>query len=185
MQGLTATYILADLDRRTAMHFQLLGRMLSDESRWHRYPWIQDPYYERLARHGSRLVGMGEFYLQREPCLRVHPPGGTCVPWHTDAQFGHQPSEWNVWVPLTTITDETQTIWLTDPDGERFPAMVRTDQALIFNGGSQEHGNQVNATTTERRSFDFRLLPREGYVPGGRTVKYGVSMTLGEYWVAL
>ncbi len=129
----------------------------------------------------------GEPYLyQREPNLRIHPPGGTAVPWHTDADFGHLPEEWNVWVPLTETTDDSQRLWLNHDYGR--PGGIQVipvplGSAFLFRGATIQHGNLVNTTDTTRVSFDFRLIERTHYRDtGARTVLYGVPLRVPEYW---
>lgn len=135
------------------------------------------------------------YLYQREPNLRIHPPGGVAVPWHTDADFGHLPEEWNVWVPLTEITDDSQRLWLRPTVGDTLPETVEwakgtelaphihPGSALIFRGATTEHGNQVNATDTTRVSFDFRLIEKRHYRDTGAvTVLYKVPLLLGTYW---
>jgi ectoine hydroxylase-related dioxygenase (phytanoyl-CoA dioxygenase family) len=158
---------------------------------WHR-DWKQffrsGIYQDFVHEMAVHVFDEGVSYLfQVEPNLRIHPPGGVCVPWHTDAEFGHLPEEWNVWVPLTETTNDSQRLWI---DGYckncPCPMVVPFGSALIFHGAEVRHGNVVNTTDITRVSFDFRLLAKEHYRDtGARTVKYDIPLRVPEYWVEM
>lgn len=164
--------------------FTALGRMLDTPDKWHEFEWSRLSAYRKLTAYmADLLIGSGvPYYFQREPNLRIHPTGGTAVPWHTDADFGHLEAEWNVWIPLTEIEHSTQQIWLSTEEGLRYPPFVKLGYALCFRGAVVEHGNQTNLAA-ERRSFDFRLLASPNYKDRGhQTVRYGVPLREPEYW---
>lgn len=141
--------------------------------------WKASPFYRALAKE---IAGPGHWLVQCEPNLRVHSPGAKSVPWHTDADFGHLSAEWNVWVPLTEMTDDSQRLWI---KGERgtYPVHVPLEHAFVFHGATTRHGVIRNRTDTTRYSFDFRLLPLADYRDQGKvSVRYGVPLRLGDYW---
>jgi ectoine hydroxylase-related dioxygenase (phytanoyl-CoA dioxygenase family) len=144
---------------------------------------VENLYVPLVREMATHVIPEGEPYLyQVEPNLRFHPPGGVVVPWHTDADFGHLPEEWNVWVPLTETTDDSQRLWVQPPSYGQ-PARVPLGSALIFQGAILRHGNKVNTTDTTRVSFDFRLIAKKDYRDtGAKTVKYGVPLRVPEYW---
>lgn len=155
------------------------------EEPWHERDWENMPGYWQLARRIRNLLGPGPpspYLVQREPNLRVHPPGGKSVPWHTDAEFGHQAEEVNVWVPLMECTDDSQRLWIKDETGTH-PVDVPLGDAFVFNGARVRHGVIRNRTPVTRYSFDFRLLRRSDCRDEGRvSVLYGVPLRLGDYW---
>jgi hypothetical protein len=156
---------------------------------WHAIDWEHFDAYLALVREMAAKVlpPHATFLYQREPNLRIHPPGGTAVKeWHTDAKYGHLDLEWNVWVPLTETTDDSQRLWLQTPSKGRAAVKVRRGQAFIFRGAQVPHGNVVNTTDTTRVSFDFRLLLRSHYRDTHAvSVKYGVPLRVPEYWAVM
>ena len=165
-----------------------MGRVATDPATWHAFDWASHPRYLELVDFAANICfgAASDFYFQAEPNLRIQAPGEVAVPWHTDADFGHQADEWNVWVPLTWIIDDTQRVWLSDSDSDGsgpWAPKVQLGEALIFRGATVTHGNHPNATNKTRRSMDFRLIARECYVDtGARTVEYDMPMTVGRYW---
>ena len=154
---------------------------------WHDHfghPPYRTPYVDLVRRMATEVFEPGEPYLyQAEPNLRIHPPGGVAVPWHTDADFGHLPEEWNIWTPLTATTHSSQRLHLQCEDGLIWAPHVRVGEALIFRGATLRHGNATNLTETTRLSFDFRLLAVKDYRDtGARTVLYDVPLRVPEYW---
>lgn len=151
--------------------------------RWHEWPWGTDAGFDLIVGHALfNLPTPDAMLVQREPNLRVHPPGGKSVPWHTDADFGHLPEEWNVWVPLTEMTDDSQRLWIKDETGTH-PVDVPLGCAFVFHGATTRHGVIRNRTDATRYSFDFRLLPLADYRDQGKvSVRYGVPLRLGDYW---
>lgn len=161
--------------------------MEHDPAAWHARDWEHDAKYLELVRMTAQFCGLTTpFLFQREPNLRYHPPGGTAVPWHTDADFGHLEEEWNVWVPLTETTDDSQRLWIEGPDCWQRAVNVPLGSVLIFRGATTRHGNQLNSTDIARHSFDFRLLAKEHYRDtGAKTVLYGVPLRVPEYWTEM
>ena len=164
-------------------YWSALGRLVRDQESWHALSWADNPRYLELVDFAAHTLGIDRpFYFQAEPNLRIQEPGEIAVPWHTDADFGHQVAEMNVWVPLTWIIDDSQRVWL-DRGGSPFAPKVQLGEALIFPGAAVRHGNHVNTTTRTRRSMDFRLVLAEEFTEtDNRTVVYDVPMTVGGYW---
>jgi hypothetical protein len=141
-------------------------------------------WYIGFARQMTSYLPGDSYLYQREPNLRIHPPGELCVPWHRDADLGHLLEEWNVWVPLTETFDDSQRLWIKhDDSGGIEPVRVPLGEAFIFPGARVPHGNGINTTDIARVSFDFRLIEKRYYRDtGAKTVKYGVPLRLGDYW---
>lgn len=54
---------------------------------------------------------IGEVVYQRDPTLRVHLPGQEALGnQHRDYDYKRQPTEVNVWLPLTPVGDRN-TLW--------------------------------------------------------------------------
>lgn len=163
-----------------------LASIRRTQERWHRYPWTSSFLYFSLVREIAATIwpdGVPPYYFQREPNLRIQPPGETCVPWHKDSDFGHLEEEWNCWMPLTEITDESQTVWVDEGPHGKAPIMLQPGQAFLFPGAAVTHGNVPNATDRTRRSMDFRLIEQKDFRDLDiRTVEYGMRLKVGDYW---
>lgn len=158
------------------------GAYATDPTVWHGIDWPTWPSYKRLvAEMASHLFPDGmPYYFQAEPNLRIMAPGDSGIPFHCDSEFGHLDAEWNVWIPLTEITDDCQRLW-----AEGGPVQVKLSQAYLFAGSTARHGSIWNTSDKTRRSMDFRLIPKEAFYDNGKTtVEYGVPMNLGNYWRA-
>lgn len=154
---------------------------------WHRLDWQNHLGYRDFARRMAKLcLGDVPYLRQREPNLRIQHTGNVAVPWHTDADFGHQAEEWNVYVPMTPITCNTQRLWIINEDEATVPVPVEVGGAYIFRGATVRHGNVPNMGAT-RYSFDFRLIAAADFEerPEATTVIHGVPFTAGPggYWV--
>lgn len=154
---------------------------------WHlRLDWPNMFTYHALVEEMAFIIWPDRdmpYYFQGEPNLRIQPPDSECVPWHSDADFGHLAAEWNVWIPLTHIFDVSQMLWVEEGPWGRLPVEVKLGQAYIFPGAQWQHGNKMNTTEVERRSFDFRLIAQHDFVDQKiLTHRYAVPLSLGEYW---
>ena len=161
-----------------------VDRFRQTPAAWHAVPWERSPWYLDLVEWAAGHLWHRpiEYLYQAEPNLRIQEPGNVAVPWHADRDFGHHPCEWNVWVPLTPLVDDSQRVWFGSDDHPYCPT-VDLGQALVFPGAIMRHGNQVNTSGRVRRSFDFRLIPADQFTDRGHsTVNYGVRMAEGDYW---
>jgi len=163
--------------------------------RWHQYNWRRSTFYKSLVGYIAEVLVILEqrdhhrafapYYFQIEPNLRLQPPGERIVDWHSDAYYGHQPEEWNVWIPLMHLSDDSQRLWVDDTPAGPHPIDVPFGSAYLFPGAQWRHGNQINATDVTRVSMDFRLISAQDFKDSGlASVKYGVKLSLGEYWRA-
>jgi ectoine hydroxylase-related dioxygenase (phytanoyl-CoA dioxygenase family) len=178
--------VIVDIDPDLMVILGLMA-LVKTHQEWHCRPWPTYGYSYLVSLMAAHIWPNpeGAYYFQIEPNLRIHRPGEECTDWHTDAEKGHLEAEWNVWVPLTEMTDVTQRLWVEDTPAGRHPVMVELGQAYIFPGARWKHGTVKNTTDTERRSFDFRLIARSDYEDtGAKSVLYGVPLRLGDYWRA-
>jgi hypothetical protein len=160
---------------------------------WHQYNWRRSVFYKALVEYIAEVLVILEardrhgsfepYYFQIEPNLRIQPPGETAVTWHSDAEYGHLAQEWNVWVPLMHLTDDSQRLWVDDTPAGPHPIDVPFGSAYIFPGAQWRHGNRPNETEVTRCSMDFRLIAQKDFVDHDvTTVRYGVKLSLGDYW---
>lgn len=167
------------------------ARVHDSPRRWHDFHWHRSYLYEQLVAMVALKIWASPtpYFFQTEPNLRIQPTGGTAVPWHKDSDFGHLDAEYNVWLPLTEITDNSQCCWLELAGSTRersavTPIRPAIGQAAIFRGAVLRHGNFPNQAA-ERRSFDFRLVAQEDFTDRNiQTFEYGRKLSLGDYWRA-
>jgi hypothetical protein len=177
--------VIFPLPRSLGSFVEGLAKIHSPEV-WHAMDWAHLYHYEILVEEMAFRIwpeGHTPYYFQIEPNLRIQPPGAECVPWHSDADFGHQPEEWNIWIPLTEITDVSQALWIEDGPWGKHPIVVNLDEAYVFPGAQWKHGNIANTTDVERRSLDFRLIRQCDFVDQKiRTVEYAMELSVVSYW---
>jgi hypothetical protein len=113
----------------------------------------------------SRTLGV---IYQVKPTLRVHMPGQShVVARHRDYAYKRQPTEVNVWLPLTAA-EGANSLWVESKPGlEDFaPFQISSyGKAVLFWGNQCEHYTTVNTTDTTRVSLDLRVIRSDLYVP--------------------
>jgi hypothetical protein len=126
--------------------------------------------------------------VQTRPNFRFQMPGSLGVTtWHRDSEMGHGPTETNVWLPLTEVSD-TNCLWLESSPGlgDFSPVRTRKDTALVFDGARLRHGNVLSLSNYTRVSIDFRVIRRAEYSDRAtRSVNMKQRFMLGEYFSAL
>jgi ectoine hydroxylase-related dioxygenase (phytanoyl-CoA dioxygenase family) len=114
------------------------------------------------------LGGVHQVYYQDKPTLRVHMPGQSHVcTRHRDYSYKRQPTEINVWLPLTAVGG-TNSLWVeSEPGCEDFTPFETNGfgEAVLFWGNQCEHYTVQNTTDTTRVSLDFRVVRSDLYVP--------------------
>jgi ectoine hydroxylase-related dioxygenase (phytanoyl-CoA dioxygenase family) len=125
---------------------------------------------------------------QRVPTFRVQLPNNLSVgEFHRDRDYGHDPSEINIWLPLTQARDSS-TVWIESFEGceDYKPYNLDNGQFLLFDGANLKHGNQINRTGFTRVSFDFRIIPASRYKPNDRlSINTKKRMVIGDYFEKL
>ena len=98
---------------------------------------------------------------QRTPTLRVHMPGPKALGVaHIDYTYFRQPTEVNVWLPLTPVAG-SNSLWSESAPGARDFAPFEVDgfgEAVLFWGNQCEHYSLPNETDVTRVSLDFRVV---------------------------
>jgi hypothetical protein len=120
-----------------------------------------------LASFLSEYVFHTNVFSQVRPTLRMHMPGQpSCVARHTDYIYHRQPTETNVWIPLTAVGG-TNSLWSeSEPQRQDF-APFETDgfgTAVLFWGNQCEHYSVPNTTDTTRVSLDLRVIRADLFV---------------------
>merc|ERR1711865_188078 len=136
----------------------------------------------------------GEFAIQKEPCIRVHVPGGTVlgrredetgehVGVHRDMDYGHQDGEVTFVVALTPMYG-SNSVWAeTSSDcGDFGPFTMEYGHFRCWNSAHCRHFNKVNETEVARMSFDFRVIPMSRYQDNESECSRDGRFKLGEYF---
>lgn len=104
----------------------------------------------------------GRIIFQRAPTLRVYPPGGETAmgSFHNDEQYHHQPSELNLWMPLSLEVKGTNSLWVESSPGlaDYEPLSLRYGQCYRGYLNQCRHGCQPNNSGITRVSLDFRII---------------------------
>lgn len=150
---------------------------------WHRlfyerFERLRDPYESFVQWWAHELFGAEPTWHQRTPTLRVSTPGRRSVlEYHTDADYGHQPGEVNVWVPLTDAYGSNSIVV------EGVAQTVHYGEVLVFDAVRLVHGAMTNRTDHTRLSFDFRLIRKRDYGANHRrSVAKGMELSVGHYF---
>jgi hypothetical protein len=100
------------------------------------------------------------WHYQYPPTLRLQPgPGAEAVREHSDAMYGHQDGEVNVWLPLSQYAKTRTTLWAESAQraGDFRALEVDVGEAFVFHGTSCRHRVPPNPTPFTRVSLDFRI----------------------------
>ena len=126
---------------------------------------------ERVLPHLAALTRENSFAVQREPSLRFALPGATAlgarklddaelVGMHTDADYGHRPSELNFAFALTRFEGSASLFVESTPmRGDFTEVKMGAGDIYTFAGATCRHHNKRNLTDDARVSFDFRIVP--------------------------
>ncbi|KAI8613899.1 hypothetical protein BC830DRAFT_428702 [Chytriomyces sp. MP71] len=133
----------------------------------------------RLSNVSPSTSGAYSFPLRYQcpPSLRIHPSGSPLFTRpHRDLEYGHQPGEVNLWLPLTdtkhppdAATLHVETRVTEDGDHADYaPVRLAVGQMLMFHGVVRHHRVFPNATAGTRVSLDFRVAPSKCFDNGWR-----------------
>jgi len=117
------------------------------------------PYVLSFLPHDEQVL-----LYQFPPTLRVHPPSDpprALGRMHHDAEYGHQPGEVNLWMPLAGRAEGNTALWVeSEPNLGDFSAWeMDYGQVGLFNGVECRHMTQPNDSGRTRVSMDFRVAP--------------------------
>ena len=112
-------------------------------------------------------IGGGRVLFQRAPTFRVYLPStDTNIPMgkmHKDEDYHHQPSEINIWLPISDNVHGNNSLWVeSEPNlGDFHP--LNLDYGQIYRGYLNQcrHYTNVNDTDLTRVSIDFRLASEQ------------------------
>eukprot|EP00040_Diaphanoeca_grandis_P030363 m.179400 g.179400 ORF g.179400 m.179400 type:complete len:366 (-) comp31973_c0_seq1:2377-3474(-) len=108
----------------------------------------------------------GEIVYQQEPTLRVHLPGQEALGnAHIDYHYKRQPTEVNVWLPLTSV-GPSNSLWAeSEPGkGDFSPFVAHYGKAVLFWGSQCQHYSTKNTAATTRVSLDFRVIRGDEFI---------------------
>eukprot|EP01045_Picozoa_sp_COSAG04_P039961 COSAG04_NODE_11451_length_708_cov_1.098522_1_plen_186_part_10 len=91
-------------------------------------------------------LGGGELLYQRQPVLRCHVPGDKPLGHrHRDESYGRQPSEVNIWLPLTQVFG-SNSLWAESARGREdwHPFECGWGECVRFWGCECEHFTKAN-----------------------------------------
>lgn len=132
---------------------------------------------EHVLPHLAALTRESSFAVQREPSLRFALPNATAlgarkfddadlVGMHTDADYGHRPSELNLAFALTRFEGSASLFFESAPmRGDFTEVKMGEGDIFAFAGATCRHYNKRNATDDARVSFDFRVVPMSMCAP--------------------
>jgi hypothetical protein len=110
---------------------------------------------------------LGEVVYQQEPTLRVQLPGQRALgnP-HIDYQYMRQPTEVNVWLPLTKVTEQNTLYTESQPGaGDFSPLLADFGTGVLFYGSQCRHYSVNNSSETLTRvSMDFRCIRDDHFI---------------------
>merc|ERR1711920_207162 len=136
----------------------------------------------------SSLGGHGwkHFNFQRLPSLRVHMPYTRTlgVP-HIDADYHHQPTEINFWLPLVAVSGSNSLFAESAPGrGDFAPFEATPGQYVRFYGNACRHFTVENISDVTRVSLDIRVIPEACFVPNWLSPNGLVPFKLGQYYTS-
>ena len=179
--------------RRALVQARQLSANQCTESTWRQArTWKQSEEWTTFQRLYERFVeewimpqfGGSDLLVQAEPVLRCVLPGSVspCKP-HCDADYYHDPSEVNYWVPLTHVSG-ANSLWVeTSPGASDFqPIEACFGQAVRFYGNRCNHFTVPNTSGRTRISFDFRVLPASLAAATPRTIVTNRKLEAGGYY---
>lgn len=121
-----------------------------------------------------------EVFYQARPTLRMHMPGQpSCVARHTDYIYHRQPTETNVWLPLTAVGG-SNSLWCESKPGKGDFSAFEVGSfgtAVLFWGNQCEHYSMPNVSSSTRVSLDLRVIRSDlfvkEYIAPENEVRYG------------
>ena len=103
-----------------------------------------------------------DLVYQNLPVLRCQVPSSKALGQrHRDSQYGRQPGEINVWLPLTPV-EGNNSLWVESEEGKGDFRPLETDEfGFAFRAylHGLEHLTMPNDTGKTRVSLDFRVVP--------------------------
>ena len=141
-----------------------------------------------------------EFVVQKDPSFRIDLPNNTSIGirdgeafdpirigLHCDHDFGHPPQEINYILPFTDMYGENSVYVESAPGlGDFTPITMSYGTFFRFWGNKCRHHNRINTTGVSRLSYDFRVFPKEEYVPSTDAVSYhNRKFLIGDYYTTL
>jgi ectoine hydroxylase-related dioxygenase (phytanoyl-CoA dioxygenase family) len=171
-------FFTRETDQQTAYH-----KAFYDLARTAAFETMYTEFVHAVVEQHMGPIEHGDVY-QRIPTFRVQLPSNVAVgEFHRDSDYGHDPHEINLWVPITPVFRESA-VWIEDPDGVSYtPWPCQPGQVLIFDGAGTKHGNVPNLSGFTRVSFDFRIMSHMFYQESERrSINSKMRFVKGDFW---
>jgi len=176
---------LEDL-HKASKYPNLITRELDQSSKWHSAfykGWkggIEEAYHNFIEWEIEPKFGRVVF--QRVPTFRVQFPDNLAVgDWHRDRDYGHDPREITIWLPLTEVDYSTSILYEAYLKQHYF--LMNYGEYLIIDTANLKHGNVPNCEKYTRVSMDFRIIPDKLYeAREADSVNTHMKFKLGEYF---
>ena len=98
---------------------------------------------------------------------------------HTDAQYFHQPTEVNLWLPLTPAHGSNSLFAESAAgvgDFKPFECLVGAGECVQFYGNGVRHFTKTNETDITRCSLELRIIPAPLFIAGWRSPRGGCHL---------
>jgi hypothetical protein len=117
-------------------------------------PVVRSLIYDHIA----QLVGEVRSH-QEVAMMRVNFHGSRAIlRFHNDREYGQQPTQINIWLPITSVYGSNSMYVESHPGLSDFaPVELHYGQGLMFYGTELLHGTLDNVSGGTRISYDFRF----------------------------
>jgi len=139
-----------------------------------------DRIYKELLRDViGPSIGGGRVLYQRAPTFRTYLP--SVVPMgkmHNDESYHHQPSELNIWLPISNHVSGNNSLWVESSPAKGDFHPLNLEYGQIFRGWLNQcrHFTQANDTGYTRVSIDFRVVSEDS---GGHDPSFHAGVRRG------
>ena len=177
---------------RGQIQARMSGSAGRDEAKQQKSAWLQhNDGYKQLLEVFRKFVRevilphLGcDVLFQAVPVLRCVLPGSVapCQP-HVDADYFHDASELNFWLPLTAVAGANSLYSESAPGlGDYAPFDLDYGECMRFYGNRCRHYTVANSTMTTRVSIDFRVIPASLAAPPSDTTRSQWKLADGGYY---
>lgn len=143
------------------------------------YKYFESIYLAFIKEVIGPSMGGGDIYYQRAPTFRMYLPTKTPMgKLHKDEEYHHQPSEINVWLPISDHVGNNNSLWVeTKPNAGDF-APINIEYGQFYRGYLNQCMHYTNANDTDytRVSIDFRVVNENS---GGHDPKFHKGINRG------
>ena len=156
------------------------------------------------------ILNVKKIIVQKTPNIRFHlpnnsnigklksdPDSNNFIGVHKDRDFGHNPNEYNVIIPLTNMYDTNSFYYENEPNSnqklETYNSFnLKTNEFYITYLNNCIHYNKINKTNKTRVSLDFRIIFNQDIVndkneniSNDTSVSDSFKFKIGEYYMLI